>query len=176
MGGDQALTLLISSRRHARKRSCLTCQHRSVSLSYCAGHCRFSTAPCAPGKRAHAARLSSGARKITTGAAADESNEPAGGWDKISTDELTNWKHQGPPTPLLDSVNFPVHIKNFNAKQLQQLCKELRAGECFKHQRKREPNIKEDLLTADSITLLFVSLSVECFILDSYYHDGKGRN
>jgi 1-deoxy-D-xylulose-5-phosphate synthase len=51
-----------------------------------------------------------------------------GGWDKISTDELTDWQQQGPPTPLLDTVNFPVHIKNFNARQLKQLCKELRAG------------------------------------------------
>jgi hypothetical protein len=49
-------------------------------------------------------------------------------WDKISSDELADWQQQGPPTPLLDTVNFPVHIKNFNLKQLQQLCKELRAG------------------------------------------------
>jgi hypothetical protein len=49
-------------------------------------------------------------------------------WEKISTDELATWKQQGPPTPLLDTVNFPIHIKNFNPKQLQQLCKELRAG------------------------------------------------
>lgn len=51
-----------------------------------------------------------------------------GAWDKISTDELTDWQKQGPPTPLLDTVNFPVHIKNFNTRQLKQLCKELRAG------------------------------------------------
>jgi len=50
-------------------------------------------------------------------------------WDKISHDELADWKQQGPPTPLLDTVNFPVHIKNFNQRQLEQLCKELRAGE-----------------------------------------------
>jgi hypothetical protein len=50
-------------------------------------------------------------------------------WDKISTDELADWKQRGPQTPLLDTVNFPVHIKNFNLRQLQQLCKELRAGE-----------------------------------------------
>lgn len=49
-------------------------------------------------------------------------------WDTISQDELTDWQEQGPPTPLLDTVNFPVHIKNFNAPQLKQLCKELRAG------------------------------------------------
>ncbi|KAK9832728.1 hypothetical protein WJX81_004979 [Elliptochloris bilobata] len=33
----------------------------------------------------------------------------------------------GPPTPLLDTVNYPVHIKNFNLAQLRQLCKELRS-------------------------------------------------
>lgn len=48
-------------------------------------------------------------------------------WDKISIDELEDWKSDGPPTPLLDTVNFPVHIKNFNVSQLKQLCKELRA-------------------------------------------------
>jgi 1-deoxy-D-xylulose-5-phosphate synthase len=48
-------------------------------------------------------------------------------WDKISMDELEDWKNDGPPTPLLDTVNYPVHIKNFNASQLKQLCKELRA-------------------------------------------------
>lgn len=58
-------------------------------------------------------------------AAAPQDEEAA--WDKISTDELTDWQQQGPPTPLLDTVNFPVHIKNFNSRQLQQLCKELRA-------------------------------------------------
>lgn len=56
-----------------------------------------------------------------------DGNGAGGMWDKISMDELTDWKHKGPPTPLLDSVNFPVHIKNFNAAQLKQLCKELRA-------------------------------------------------
>ena len=50
-------------------------------------------------------------------------------FDKVSVDELedldpsTNSK---PLTPLLDTVNFPVHIKNFNRRQLKQLCKELR--------------------------------------------------
>jgi 1-deoxy-D-xylulose-5-phosphate synthase len=51
----------------------------------------------------------------------------AGGWDKISADELADWAGADPPTPLLDTVNYPVHIKNFNSKQLQALCKELRA-------------------------------------------------
>ena len=33
----------------------------------------------------------------------------------------------GPSTPLLDTVNYPVHMKNFSSKQLEQLCKEVRA-------------------------------------------------
>mmetsp|Transcript_14551 Transcript_14551/g.24658 ORF Transcript_14551/g.24658 Transcript_14551/m.24658 type:complete len:753 (+) Transcript_14551:92-2350(+) len=32
-----------------------------------------------------------------------------------------------PPTPLLDTVNYPVHMKNFNLTQLKQVAKELRA-------------------------------------------------
>lgn len=43
-------------------------------------------------------------------------------------DEIEEWdEQQGPPTPLLDTVNYPVHLKNFNVPQLRQLCKELRA-------------------------------------------------
>ena len=34
----------------------------------------------------------------------------------------------GPPTPLLDTVNFPVHLKNLGPSDLKKLCKELRAG------------------------------------------------
>eukprot|EP00878_Enallax_costatus_P021974 GHUV01023295.1.p1 GENE.GHUV01023295.1~~GHUV01023295.1.p1 ORF type:complete len:189 (-),score=45.21 GHUV01023295.1:289-855(-) len=49
-------------------------------------------------------------------------------WDKISTDDIDTWDEQyGPPTPLLDTVNYPVHIKNFSLPQLRQLCKELRS-------------------------------------------------
>lgn len=31
-----------------------------------------------------------------------------------------------PATPLLDTVNYPVHIKNFNRRQLKQLAQEIR--------------------------------------------------
>lgn len=34
----------------------------------------------------------------------------------------------GPPTPLLDTVNFPVHLKNLGISDLKKLTKELRAG------------------------------------------------
>ena len=46
--------------------------------------------------------------------------------DKLSVDEINDWGGK-PPTPLLDTVNYPVHLKNFNVPQLRQLCKELRA-------------------------------------------------
>lgn len=46
--------------------------------------------------------------------------------DKLSVDEINDWGGK-PPTPLLDTVNYPVHLKNFNVAQLRQLCKELRA-------------------------------------------------
>lgn len=36
----------------------------------------------------------------------------------------------GPPTPLLDTINFPVHLKNLGLSDLKKLCKELRAGGC----------------------------------------------
>ncbi len=41
-------------------------------------------------------------------------------------EEIDEWQERGPRTPLLDTVNYPVHIKNFNLDQLKQLCKELR--------------------------------------------------
>ena len=50
-------------------------------------------------------------------------------FDKVSVDELDEFDpatNNKPLTPLLDTVNFPVHIKNFNRRQLKQLCKELR--------------------------------------------------
>lgn len=50
-----------------------------------------------------------------------------GEWDKLSVDELESWTDDGPSTPLLDTVNFPIHMKNFTKSQLRQLCKELRA-------------------------------------------------
>lgn len=54
-------------------------------------------------------------------------NYSDGEWDKLSMDELESWSDDGPPTPLLDTVNYPIHMKNFTRSQLRQLCKELRA-------------------------------------------------
>lgn len=48
-------------------------------------------------------------------------------WDKISSDDIDGWEPTGPPTPLLDTVSYPVHMKNFNNEQLRQLCREIRS-------------------------------------------------
>eukprot|EP01026_Neomeris_dumetosa_P020216 TRINITY_DN1814_c0_g1_i3.p1 TRINITY_DN1814_c0_g1~~TRINITY_DN1814_c0_g1_i3.p1 ORF type:complete len:772 (-),score=125.55 TRINITY_DN1814_c0_g1_i3:413-2728(-) len=49
-------------------------------------------------------------------------------WDRISEDDLQGWcSEQGPDTPLLDTINYPVHLKNLSISQLRQLCKELRS-------------------------------------------------
>lgn len=49
-------------------------------------------------------------------------------WDKLSREDIDSWDDEGGPvTPLLDTVNFPVHLKNFSSPQLKQLCKELRS-------------------------------------------------
>ncbi|CAG9465541.1 unnamed protein product [Pedinophyceae sp. YPF-701] len=49
-------------------------------------------------------------------------------WDRISVEELASWDEEmGPPTPLLDTVNYPIHLKNLSIDQLRQLTKEIRA-------------------------------------------------
>jgi hypothetical protein len=62
-------------------------------------------------------------------AAGEYPNEtPLVSWDKISAEDIESWDEAtGPPTPLLDTVEYPVHLKNFNSQQLKQLCKELRS-------------------------------------------------
>ncbi|RMZ52631.1 hypothetical protein APUTEX25_000750 [Auxenochlorella protothecoides] len=82
-----------------------------------------------PSRRVRPARRSAPCPVARTMGGGEEQPSSAEGvaWDKISTDELADWAGAGPPTPLLDTVAFPVHIKNFNSRQLQQLCKELRA-------------------------------------------------
>ncbi|PSC74684.1 1-deoxy-D-xylulose 5-phosphate synthase [Micractinium conductrix] len=61
-------------------------------------------------------------RSVRLVAAADNS-----AWDTLSVDELQEWEETGPPTPLLDTVNFPVHLKNLGISDLKKLTKELRA-------------------------------------------------
>jgi len=46
----------------------------------------------------------------------------------VTMEEIKTWDPKaGPATPLLDTVNYPVHMRNFNKKQLRQLAKEIRA-------------------------------------------------
>lgn len=47
--------------------------------------------------------------------------------DTISVEELEHIDANGPPTPLLDTINYPMHMKNLSAAQLRQLCKEIRS-------------------------------------------------
>mmetsp|Transcript_12933 Transcript_12933/g.36383 ORF Transcript_12933/g.36383 Transcript_12933/m.36383 type:complete len:737 (+) Transcript_12933:138-2348(+) len=48
--------------------------------------------------------------------------------DTLSEEDFDAWDEvQGPPTPLLDTINYPVHLKNLSIHQLEALCKEIRA-------------------------------------------------
>lgn len=51
---------------------------------------------------------------------------------QIAVHPLASIRHAvqetGPPTPLLDTINYPVHLKNLGLGDLKKLCKELRAG------------------------------------------------
>lgn len=63
------------------------------------------------------------------GAVGNGSSNGNTSFDKVSVDELEEFDpatSNRPLTPLLDTVNFPVHLKNFNRRQLKQLCKEVR--------------------------------------------------
>jgi hypothetical protein len=45
--------------------------------------------------------------------------------------EIGEYLSEEPPTPLLDTVNFPIHMKNLNKLQLNQLADELRSETIF---------------------------------------------
>ncbi|XP_052155567.1 1-deoxy-D-xylulose-5-phosphate synthase 1, chloroplastic [Oryza glaberrima] len=50
----------------------------------------------------------------------------------LSTErEAAEYHSQRPPTPLLDTVNYPIHMKNLSFKELQQLADELRSDVIF---------------------------------------------
>ncbi|XP_019172800.1 PREDICTED: probable 1-deoxy-D-xylulose-5-phosphate synthase, chloroplastic [Ipomoea nil] len=38
---------------------------------------------------------------------------------------------QRPPTPLLDTINYPIHMKNLSVKELEQLADEIRSDTIF---------------------------------------------
>ncbi|XP_020221159.1 probable 1-deoxy-D-xylulose-5-phosphate synthase, chloroplastic isoform X2 [Cajanus cajan] len=48
-----------------------------------------------------------------------------------SLSETGEYHSQKPPTPLLDTINCPVHMKNLSTKELKQLAEELRSDVIF---------------------------------------------
>ncbi|KAK9139473.1 hypothetical protein Scep_009154 [Stephania cephalantha] len=48
-----------------------------------------------------------------------------------SLSEAGEYYSQRPPTPLLDTVNYPIHMKNLSIKELKQLADELRSDTIF---------------------------------------------
>lgn len=48
-----------------------------------------------------------------------------------SLSERGEYFSQKPPTPLLDTINYPIHMKNLSVKELKQLADELRSDVIF---------------------------------------------
>ncbi|KAK3189835.1 hypothetical protein Dsin_029396 [Dipteronia sinensis] len=48
-----------------------------------------------------------------------------------SLSESAEYHSQRPPTPLLDTINYPIHMKNLSVKELKQLAEELRSDVIF---------------------------------------------
>ncbi|CAI9762671.1 unnamed protein product [Fraxinus pennsylvanica] len=48
-----------------------------------------------------------------------------------SLSERGEYHSQRPPTPLLDTINYPIHMKNLSTKELKQLTDELRSDVIF---------------------------------------------
>ncbi|XP_068496535.1 probable 1-deoxy-D-xylulose-5-phosphate synthase, chloroplastic [Phaseolus vulgaris] len=48
-----------------------------------------------------------------------------------SLSETGEYHSQKPPTPLLDTINYPIHMKNLSDKELNQLAEELRSDVIF---------------------------------------------
>ncbi|KAG2434343.1 hypothetical protein HYH02_012361 [Chlamydomonas schloesseri] len=84
-------------------------------------------APVARGVRSAAPSRQRRAEAPVNAPRAGPAGSYSGEWDKLSVEEIDEWRDVGPKTPLLDTVNYPVHLKNFNNEQLKQLCKELRS-------------------------------------------------
>nr|QTZ19474.1 putative 1-deoxy-D-xylulose-5-phosphate chloroplastic [Bixa orellana] len=55
--------------------------------------------------------------------------KPAG--VRASLSERGEYHSQRPPTPLLDTINYPIHMKNLSIKELKQLADELRSDVIF---------------------------------------------
>ncbi|PIA39438.1 hypothetical protein AQUCO_02600112v1 [Aquilegia coerulea] len=52
-----------------------------------------------------------------------------GVWASLS--EKGEYHSQRPPTPLLDTINYPIHMKNLSIKELKQLADEVRSDVIF---------------------------------------------
>ncbi|KAL9237691.1 hypothetical protein vseg_012211 [Gypsophila vaccaria] len=50
---------------------------------------------------------------------------------QASLAERGEYYSERPPTPLLDTINYPIHMKNFSVKELKQLAEELRSDVIF---------------------------------------------
>nr|ATN96999.1 1-deoxy-D-xylulose-5-phosphate synthase 1 [Cestrum nocturnum] len=50
---------------------------------------------------------------------------------EASLSERGEYYAQRPPTPLLDTINYPIHMKNLSVKELKQLADELRSDIIF---------------------------------------------
>nr|QEY10162.1 1-deoxy-D-xylulose-5-phosphate synthase decarboxylase [Scutellaria barbata] len=50
---------------------------------------------------------------------------------RVSMSERGEYFSQKPPTPLLDTINYPIHMKNLSTKELKQLADELRSEVIF---------------------------------------------
>lgn len=50
---------------------------------------------------------------------------------QASASQNDEYYSQRPPTPLLDTINYPVHMKNLSKKELKQLANELRSDVIF---------------------------------------------
>ncbi|NP_001312959.1 1-deoxy-D-xylulose-5-phosphate synthase, chloroplastic [Nicotiana tabacum] len=50
---------------------------------------------------------------------------------QASLSEKGEYYAQRPPTPLLDTINYPIHMKNLSVKELKQLAEELRSDTIF---------------------------------------------
>ncbi|KAH7859689.1 hypothetical protein Vadar_004324 [Vaccinium darrowii] len=84
---------------------------------------------------AHRKSISCKRQLFVRASAAPGSGGEEGGKKMISREKEGRWKidfsGEKPPTPLLDTINYPIHMKNLSAQDLEQLAAELRAEIVF---------------------------------------------
>jgi 1-deoxy-D-xylulose-5-phosphate synthase len=84
---------------------------------------------------AHRKSISCKRQFFVRASAATGSGGEEGGKKMISREKEGRWKidfsGEKPPTPLLDTINYPIHMKNLSAQDLEQLAAELRAEIVF---------------------------------------------